>query len=69
MLERWAGHGRFATGVLLIGIGSERLLNSYLLDHWGTISVSMMSGVLSVAVGSIVVGLVVYRNARARRQR
>lgn len=58
--------GWVATGLVLIGIGADRLLNAYLLDRWSGSSLPLLSGVLSATLGSVVVGLAVYVHARSR---
>lgn len=66
MRDPTAQKGWIATGLVLIGIGADRLLNAYLLDRWSASSMPLLSGVLSAAVGSVVVGLAVYMHTRSR---
>ena len=61
-----AQKGWIATGLVLVGIGVERLLNAYLLDRWSVSSTSLLSGLLSAAVGTMILGLVVYMQTRSR---
>jgi uncharacterized membrane protein HdeD (DUF308 family) len=66
MRDPTAKKGWIATGLVLIGIGVDRLLNAYLLDRLSGSSMSLLSGVLSAAVGSVVLGLAVYMHTRSR---
>jgi hypothetical protein len=66
MRDLTAQNGWLATGLVLIGIGADRLLNAYLLDHWSGSSMPLLSGVLSAAVGSVIVGLAVHMRSRSR---
>jgi hypothetical protein len=59
-----ARNGWFATGLVLIGIGADRLLNAYLLDRWTNSSMPLLSGVLSAAVGGVIVGLAIHMRTR-----
>ena len=58
-----------ATGLILVGIGAERLLNAYLGDQWNLLSTSFLSGALSAAVGGTILGGIVYLYARPKTPR
>jgi len=66
MRDPTAQKGWLAMGLILIGIGADRLLNAYLLDRWSGTSMPLLSGVLSAAVGSVIVGLAVHMHTRSR---
>ena len=66
MRDPTAQKGWLATGLVLIGIGADRLLNAYLLGRWSGSSMPLLSGVLSASVGSVIVGLAVRMRTRSR---